>query len=70
MSASEKKLGAMVPVQDYEEFKKSFPQYGSTNWLITTALKEVNRLVREGAGNKGIVERAIQESLLARRDSK
>lgn len=63
----EKEFGGKVPIHEYNDFKKNFPQYGATNWLVNTALAEVNRLVREDAGVANIVQRAIQQHLDARR---
>lgn len=63
-------FGAKVPRDEYEKFRKSFPQYGATNWLINESLKEVNKLVEEDAGVRNIIQKAIQRVLDEKRNTK
>ena len=63
MSADYAEFGAKVPREEYNKFRRNFPQYGATNWLINAAVKEVNRLVEEDASIKDIVQRAVQRML-------
>ncbi len=70
MAVAYAEFGAKVPRDEYDKFRKNFPQYGATNWLINEALKEVNKLVEEDAGVKNIIQRAIQRVLDDKRNSK
>lgn len=63
MATDYAEFGAKVPREEYDKFRKNFPIYGATNWLINEAVKEVNRLVEEDAGVKDIIQKAIQRTL-------
>lgn len=63
-------FGAKVPQEEYEAFRKNFPQYGATNWLINGALRHVNKLVEEDAAVKGIIEKSIQQLLAENRSTR
>lgn len=63
-------FGAKVPRDEYDKFRKNFPQYGATNWLINESLKEVNRMVEEDSGVRHIIQKAIQRVLDDKRNSK
>lgn len=67
--AAEKEFSAKVPLEEYEEFRKNFPQYGAVNWFINLSLVEFNRHVRENPTTADLVRKAIQDMVEERRDS-
>lgn len=56
-------FGGRVPVDQYEQFRNTFPQYGATNWFINTALARFNQLVDENPVLKHAVDEAIDAML-------
>jgi hypothetical protein len=65
-----KEFGARVPLEEYEKFKQNFDSYGAVNWFINTALKRFNERVAENPSLKIILNQAIEDMLLDRRETK
>lgn len=52
-------FGGRVPVEEFERFKETFPQYGATNWFINNALRRFNQYVEEHPEVREAVDRSI-----------
>lgn len=63
MARETKEFSAHVPVDEYEEFKRNFPQYGAVNWFINSTLTEFNRVVRENPTAREQIVQSIEAML-------
>jgi hypothetical protein len=70
MALDGKEFSAKVPLDEYNRFKQNFDSYGAVNWFINTALKEFNDRVAANPTLKQLVNEAIDEMLVARRESR
>jgi hypothetical protein len=62
-------FSAHVPIDEYNEFKKNFNQYGAVKWFINESLAQFNAQVRENPTLRQLVSNAVQQMLDDNRNS-
>lgn len=57
------RFGGFVDEAEAERFRRNFPQYGATQWFITTFLKRFNDTVEKQPSLVDTVDASIREAL-------
>lgn len=60
-------FSSKVPEEEYERFKKRFPQYGAVNWFINASLKNFNDACDGVPDSQELVNRSINLMLAKNR---
>lgn len=70
MAEEKVEFSSKVPQEEYERFKKRFPQYGAVGWFINSSLKTFNDLCELIPDSQEMVNRSINLMLAQNRGAK
>lgn len=58
-----KKFCGFVPAEEVYRFRAAFPQYGATQWFLTTALKRFNDEIAAHPRSVDLIDASIKSML-------